>query len=353
MKRHLLFLIAVTPLLSLYPYLEVCAQGGDATLGGNKPATKDSKSSSSAPSPHTLTFGVERKGRLDPKTSAKNTSGSLYEEMILKAGSDDSLSFIVKSNDPSLNTPIVLQIFDRNNAEVAVAKASPEEFKIATPTGGLPANGDYRVRVTCPTNGRGAIPFTIKVDRLGLTSTAYIERFSKIYEKYNEKDQASINETAVKLEKLAREAPNYPTAFERLGIIYLENLNDIGKAEWAFAQAIKTGGAARFAISYDEKWRPMTKLRSGDTGFEDKRNGWLRIKSGMLTLHDARDKMLVTITGKQIQELSKPLATTYSMVQITTNQRKSYTIAPEKMRQVDADLIVRLIENHVNEKADK
>ncbi|MBO0857460.1 MAG: hypothetical protein J2P21_03210 [Chloracidobacterium sp.] len=349
MKRHLLFLIVVTPLLSL----EVYAQGGDPTLGGNKPAVKDSKSSPSAPSPHTLAFGVEKKGRLDPKTSAKNASGSLYEEMIFRAGSEDSLSFIVKSNDPSLNTSLGLQIFGRNNAEVAVAKASPGEFKIATPTGGLPANGDYRVRVTCPMNGKGAIPFTIKIDRLGLTSTAYNERFSKIYEKYNEKDQASIDETADKLEKLAKDAPNFPTAFERLGIIYLENRNDIGKAEWAFAQAIKTGGVARFAISYDGKWRQMTKLRSGDTGFEDKRTGWLRIKSGMLTLHDARDTVLATITGKQIQELSKPMAIKYSMVQITTNMRKTYIIAPERMLQVDADLVVRLIQNHVNEMADK
>ncbi|MBO0724382.1 MAG: hypothetical protein J2P52_02185 [Blastocatellia bacterium] len=343
-------------LLGLSPSLEVYAQGGDPNLGGNKPAPtpgpKDSKLSSSAPSPHTLAFGVERKGKLDPKTSGKNASGSLYEEMILKAESEDSLSFRVKSNDPSLDTSLGLQIFGRNNAEVAVAKASPGEFKIATPTGGLPANGDYRVRVTGPINGRSAVPFTIKVDRLGLTSTAYNERFSKIYEKYNEKDPASVEETAVKLERLARDAPNYPTAFERLGIIYLESRNDIGKAEWAFAQAIKTGGVARLAISYDSKWRQMTKLRSGDTGFEDKRTGWLRIKAGMLTLHDARDKMLVTLTGQQIKELSKTLAATYNLVQITTdNPRRTYIIAPERMRQVDADLVVKLLQNHATGKA--
>jgi hypothetical protein len=343
------------PLLSLGSSLVVYAQGGDPNLGGNKPAPtpgpKDSKLSPPAPSPHTLAFGVERKGKLDPKTSGKNASGSLYEEMILKAESEDSLSFRIKSNDPSLNTSLGLQIFGKNNAEVAVAKASPGEFKIATPTGGLPANGDYRVRVTCPADCRSAVPFTIKVDRLGLTATAYNERFSKIYEKYNEKDPASIEETAVKLERLAKEAPNYPTAFERLGIIYLESRNDIGKAEWAFAQAIKTGGVARFAITYDGKWRQMTKLRSGDTGFEDKRTGWLRIKAGALTLHDAKDKMLVTMTGQQVQELSKTLAITYSMVQITSNTRKTYIIAPERMRQVDADLLVKLIQNHVTGKA--
>jgi hypothetical protein len=152
----------------------------------------------------------------------------------------------------------------------------------------------------------------------------------------------------VKLEKLAKDAPNYPTAFERLGIIYLEIRKDTGKAEWAFDQAIKAGGVARIQISYDSKWRQMAKLRTGDTEFEDKRTGWLRIQAGALTLHDASDKPMVTLTGKQINALSKYPVSAFSLVTIITNNaRKSYIFEPESKRQVEADLVVKLIQNHV------
>jgi hypothetical protein len=333
------------PLLSPSPR-EACAQGGDPNLGGAK-ATPTSGGKDSKPSglaPHMLIFGVERKGRLDPKTSEKNASGSFFEEMSFKAESEDSLSFRIKSVNPSLG----LQILGKNNAEVAVAKDPSGDFKIDTPTGGMPANGDYRVRVTGALSGRNAVPFTIKVNRAGLTSTAYSERFNKIYTNYRYNDPASVDETVAKLERLVREAPDRPTAFERLGIIYLEVRRDFGKAEWAMDRAIKADGVARIKISYDYKWRQMTKLRSGDLGFEDKRSGWLRIQAGKLALYDERDKPMVTLNGRQIKELSKTLVSAYNLVTITANNaRKPYVFAPETMRQVEADLVIKLIQNHV------
>jgi hypothetical protein len=289
---------------------------------------------------------MERKGKLDPKTS-KNESGGFFEEMILRADSEDSLSFSVRSNDPSLR----LRIFGKNNSEVELRKDPSGEFKIATPTGGLPANGDYRVRVTSALSGRGAVPFTIKVDRLGLTAVAYVERYKKIYANYNDKDPASVDETVAKLERFVKEAPNYPTAFERLGMIYFEIRKDAEKAAWAFDQAIKTGGDARIQIAYDNKWRQLTKSRSGAFGFQDKRLGWLRIYAGRLTLHDATDKQMVALTGLQIAELSKSMVPDNNQVTVTTTNRKSYTFAPESMRQVEADLVVKLIQNHVVGKA--
>jgi hypothetical protein len=115
-------------------------------------------------------------------------------------------------------------------------------------------------------------------------------------------------------------------------------------------QAIKTGGVARIQISFDNKWRQMAKLRSGDIGFEDKRTGWLRIQSGIITLHDASDKTLATLTGQQIKDLSKTLVSAYNMVTITTNNPRKpniFNFAPESMRPVEADLVVKLIQNHV------
>jgi len=345
-------LIVILPLLSLFSSLEVCAQGGDPSLPGAKPTpapgAKDSKSASSVPAQHALTFGVERKGKLDPKTSGKNADGRFFEEMILKAESGDSLTFRVKGDNPSLG----LQILGKNNAEVPVAKDASGDFKISTPTGGAPANGDYRVRVTGALSDRNAVPFTIKVDRLGLTATAYAERFNKIYANYRESDPASVEETVAKLERLGRDDPMRPTAFERLGIIYLEVRGDVGKAERAMEQTIKANGVVRIKISFDGKWRPMAKLRSGDLGFEDKRSGWLRIQAGQLTISDAGDKLMASLSGQQIKELSKTLVSAYNMVTITANNtRRPYVFAPEAMRQVEAELVVKLIQNHVMGKA--
>jgi len=350
MKRQLISLIVILPLLSLSSSLEVYAQGGDPNLRGAKPApapgVKESKPS--GPAPHTLSFGMERKGKLDPKTSDRSADGSFYEEMILKAESEDLLTFHVKSDNPSLCPSPGLQIFGRNNAEVAVEEAPSGDFKIATPTGGLPANGDYHVRVTCTLSGRNAVPFKIKVDRVGMTAVAYVDRFNKIYANYRENDPASVEETVAKLERLVREAPERPTASERLGIIYLEVRKDTGKAELAMNQAIKASGVALIKVSFDSKWRQMTKLRSGELGFEDKRTGWLRIQAGMVTLHDASNKTLATLTGQQIKELSKTVVSAYNLVTITVNNsRKPYIFAPESMRPVEADLVVKLIQNHV------
>jgi hypothetical protein len=344
MKRQLIFPIVILPLLSLSPTLYAYAQGGDPNLGGAKPTPTPVVKESKASGTYGLPFGVERKGKLDPKSSEKNSNGNFFEELSFKAESDDSLSFHLTSNDPSLG----LQIFGRNNSEVAVRREPSGDFKIATPTGGLPANGDYRVRVTGALGGKSAIPFSLKVERLGLTATAYVERFNKIYTSYNENDPASVDDTVVKLEKLAKEAPNHSTAFERLGIIYLEIRKDTVKAEWAMDRAIKANGVALIRIAFDNKWRSMTKLRSGDLGFEDRRIGWLKIQSGILTLHDASMKTLATVSKPQIKELSKTVVSAYNLITITTNNsRKPYIFAPESMRQVEADLVVKLIDNHI------
>jgi hypothetical protein len=347
MKRQLISIIFLLPLFVLFFSSEIHAQPADGALPGTKstttgaPGAKETKSGSSGPT--MLAFGAERKGKLDPRTS-KSDSGTFFEDIHFRGESDDSLSFRLMSADPSLG----LQLFGRNNTEIAVRKDPSGDFRIATPTGGLPADGEYRVRVTGALSGKSAVPFTIKLDRLGLTAVAYVERFNRIYASYNDKDPASVDETVVKLEKLAKDAPNYPAAFERLGIIYLEIRKDAAKAEWAMDRALRVNGSAIVQITFDNKWRQMTKLRTGDMGFEDKRIGFLKIQSGIVTLNDAGRKTLVTISGPQIKELSKAVVSAYNLVTITTNNsRKPYIFAPEAMRQVEADLVVKLINDHV------
>jgi hypothetical protein len=339
MKRQLISLMIILPLLSLFLSLEIYAQDPEGKLREIKPTP----SVSATP---TLPFGVERKGKLDPRTSDKNGSGGFFEEMILKdAKSEDLLSFQIESDNPSLG----LQILGKNGAEVAVAKDPSGKFKINTPTGRLPANGDYRVRVTGVLNGRNAIPFKLEVNRL-LTAVAYSERLGAI----DNDSTAPVEKKVAELEELVKVAPDdrfRSLAYGRLIGFHLERM-DVVKAEAAMDRMIKASGAVSFKIAYDNKWRTMAKSRAGGFGFEDNRVGSLKIQAGQLTISDARNKALATLTGQQIGELSKALVSAYNLVTITDNdKRKRYFFAPESMRQGEADLIIKMIQKHVMGKA--
>jgi hypothetical protein len=357
MKRQLTFLIIILPLLSLFSTLEAYAQGGAPKLTGAEPAptpkpnktgVRDTKSPSRAPANPTLAFGEGKNGRLDPKTSDKSADGSYYEEMILNAKSDDWLSFHVEGDNPLLG----LQILDKNNAEVPVAKEPSGDYKINTPTGGVPADGEYRVRVTGMLIGKDASPFKINVNRLGLTVMVYVERFNQINSNYRESDPASVAETLSKLEELVRDDPSRSTAFELLGRIYLDIRKDIAKAEAAMEQAIKTRGVALVKISFDNKWRQMTKSRSGDYSFEEPRLGWLKIGPGQVTITDLSNNSLLNLSGQQIKESTKAVVSgknsEYNLVTITADSaRKPYIFAPKTMQPAETDLVIRLIQNYV------
>jgi hypothetical protein len=358
MKRKLISLIIILPLFTLSYSLEVYGQGGDPSLGGAKPTPAPTPkpmvgrgpkpAAPSAPVILNLNVGEERKGRLDPKTSDKNLDGSVYEEMILTAKSEDSLSFHIEGDNPLLG----LQILDKSDAEVAVAKDPSGDYKIATPTGGVPADGEYRVRVTGVIIGKSAVPFTINVTRHGLTPIAYNERFNKIYTSYNENDPASVDATLAQLEELSRDNPTRSTAFELLGRIYLDIRRDPEKAEIAMDQAIKTRGVALIKIAFDNQWRRISKLRSGEYGFEDARSGWLKIGPGQVTLTDLSNRTLASVSGIQIKELTKTLISAYNLVTITAdNSRKPFVFAPKNMAPAETDLVIKLIQNHVVGKA--
>jgi hypothetical protein len=356
MKRQLISLMIILPLLSLFSTLEVYSQDGVPKLTGAEPAptpktnktgVRDTKSPSNAPANRTLAFGEGKNGRLDPKTSDKGADGSFYEEMILNAKSEDRLSFHVEGESPLLG----LQILDKNKAEVPVAKDPSGDFIINTTTAGVPADGEYRVRVTGVLIGKSASPFKISVNRLGLTVITFAERFDQIKSNYREFDPASVEETVAKLEELGRVSPCYPTAFELLGRIYLNKYKDFGKAEVAMDQAIKARGVALVHISFDNKWRQMAKSRSGNYDFEDSRQGWLKIGPGKVVITDMNNNDLVSLSGLQIKDLSKAqvaATTTYNIVLITAdNTRKPYFFVPQNKQMAEIDLVIRLIQNHV------
>ncbi len=114
------------------------------------------------------------------------------------------------------------------------------------------------------------------------------------------------------------------------------------------AQAIKLNGAAVVKITYDAQWRRVAKLRTGKFGWEEARTGWLRIRPGQLVLTDPSNKSLASLNGQQIRELSKIVTAASYMVSITAeNMRRPFIFAPASLQSAEADLVVKLIQNHV------
>jgi hypothetical protein len=191
---------------------------------------------------------------------------------------------------------------------------------------------------------------------VGLTTTVYTERYRQIYFDYTN-SKASLNDTVTKLEDLVKQGTDETLrsiTYQFLGLLYLHGQKDVGKAEWAMEQAIKNKGAALVEISFDNKWRQMAKSRSGDYDFEDPSKGWLKIESGRLTLTDLKsvtlqnDKTPASLTGQQIREVTKTLNSAYPLVKIATdNTKKPYIFAAGAKLQVEADLVIKLIQKHV------
>ncbi len=363
MKRQRIptFVAVVASALFLLPCvrLSLQAQSGSGALPTVKPTpapkprptTPKPATTTVAVAPVTLTlvFNQDANGRLDPKGSEKAAGGSLFQEYILNAKSDEVLVFRLQSENPALG----LQLLDADKKEVALSKdAASGEFKINSQTGALPADGEYRLRVSGAASGKAAIPYSVKVNRLGLTGSSYQERFNSIYAAYAALPEGTstglLYETLAKLEELAAADENRATTFELLGIIYLYNKHDAAKAGQAMEQAIKLKGAAVVKISYDSQWRRMARLKTGRFDWEDARTGWLRIRPGQIALTDPSNKTLATLNGTQIKELSKILTANSNLVTITAeNVRKPFIFAPGSGQQAEADLVIKLIQNYV------
>ena len=350
MKSQLKVLsVAVAALILFSPFSansKIYAQSGTGELPSTKPTPTPKGGAKTAAKPvapvtPTLAFDQEVKGKLDPRGSEKE-GGNLVEDHILNAKSEDLLIFQLQSAETNLN----LQIRDKDKNEVAVVKdAATGNFKISSANGGLPADGEYRVRVVGATS-KTAIPFSLKVVRVGLTANVYNERFNQIVINFRESDPASVDETMAKLEDLTKADASKAGAFEFLGIISLYNKHDIAKAEQAMDQAIKLNGAAVVKITYDGQWRRMAKLRGGKFGWEDPRTGWLRIRPGQVELTDPSNKVLVTVVGAQIKELSKILTASSNLITVT-GERRQFIFEPGSGKQEEADLVIKLVQTHV------
>jgi hypothetical protein len=218
------------------------------------------------------------------------------------------------------------------------------------------AQGGDAILAPPPPKAKPGTRSASRTKRAGLTTVEYTDRYRQIYYDYTN-TKVSLEETVTKLEDLVKQATDDSArsiTYQFLGLLYLHGRNDPGKAEAAMERAIKANGSALVEISFDNKWRQMAKSRSGDYDFEDAVRGWIKIESGKLTLTDLNSKTLqndktpASLTGQQIKEVSKTLNSAYTLVKITTdNTRRPYYFAAGAKRQVEADLVIKLIQKHV------
>jgi hypothetical protein len=356
MKRRLLINFAAALVLLLFASFNrsfhLRAQGGEAKLssekktapntttpprGNNKSAKVVEPAKPVVTGPIKLSFNQEAKSQLDPRATEK------FIDFLFEAKNTDLLT--INSDNPALT----IQLFDKENSAVALTKgATAGELRLNTSTGGLPADGEYRLRVTAPVSSKNAAPFTIKINRLGLTSNVYSERLQKIVLDFRANNPASVDETLLKLEELTKDDNNRAGAFEFLGIIYLHNRQDTAKAEAAMTQALKLNGAAIIKISFDHQWRRLVKLRSGKPGWEDARTGWLQLRPNHLEISDSGHQALATLKAAQIKEMAKMAVDDHHAITITTdNTARPFIFAPSNMQPAAADLIVKLVQIYV------
>ena len=224
-----------------------------------------------------------------------------------------------------------------------------------------PSDGELRPKAPPPLKPKSNPRPTPRNKNVGLTPEVYNQRYLQIYNDYTG-SKASLNDTVTRLEDLVKQAPEdrfRATAWQFLGLLYLHGQSDSAKAEGAMEQAIRYKGSALIEISFDQKWRQLTKLRSGDYDFEDRGKGWIRIESGKLTLVDMtsgaplkNDKIEASLNAQQIREVEKILSSAFPLVKITTDTtKKPFIFAAGAKRQVEADLVIKLIQKHILGKA--
>lgn len=335
-----LFLVA----LILMP-VPAAAQGGSGELPGTKPAPGARPRREGAPAITAITLDRAIESRLDPRTSDKIAAGNFFQEYDWPAArANDLYTIRLQTEDPN----IVVQVFDRENIEVPLSKDASGNWSVKTNTGGLPADGDYIVRVSGRIGVRKAVPYTMTVARQGLLPAIYNERFQNIILNFRESDPASVDETLARLDELAAEDDYKPGALEFIGIIQLYNKGDFEKAEKAMERAIKANGAAVLRIYHDKQWRGTVKGADGKFNFQEPQTGWLRIRPGRLLIADFGNRTLATLENGKVTEVLKIESGESSLVSVAADGAPTpYIFMPGTKQAAEADIVIRLIQKHV------
>lgn len=286
---------------------------------------------------------------LDPRTSGQVKAGIYYDEFLFQGSEDDIFTIFLQTPNPGLT----VQVYDKvGHGLPTLRDPRSGEFKLDTQGGTLPGTGEYRLRVVgVVSEAAGAIGYTIRLNRTGLTETGYQEKLQAIILAFNAPETKNVDETIAKLEGLVDQDGSQPGGFELLGVMYLYHRNDLVKAAAAMESAIKLKGAAVFRVTHDPVLgRTPRKKPDGQYDWVESKTSWLRIQPDQLSLADMSNEQetIFSLTGGQIREATTTKAGTMPIISIKTpTQSKGYSFCPGTKGQAEADLILKMLRTYV------
>jgi hypothetical protein len=294
-----------------------------------------------------LAFNQGAEGNLDAKTAGRLTQTSYYDEYIVMATGGELFTIRLQSANPGL----AVQVFDKEKAGLPILKdPRTGEFKLDTPDGTLPGDGEYRVRVLGALAEANAAPIAYKLNLnlTGWTEDGYRARLQQIISAFNAPGEKKVNEAIAQLEQLAHEDAGKPGAYEHLGVLYLYHRSDLAKALAQMEQAIKLGGSASFQITHDRQWRQPRK--QGQTfNWDDQRISWFKIRSGQIEVTDSSEspQTLLSTSGRQIKGIERAGASAVIEIKPEGARNKSRYFAPNTKNPAEAEAIVNLMKTHI------
>lgn len=314
--------------------------GAESKNAPAKPATLAKRPATVAP----LTFNQAVVTSLEATNAGRLPTGHYYNEYTLSAKASDLLAIQYQPDSPALS----LRIYDAAQAELPIVKDSMTgDYRFDTPTGTVPVDGDYRVRVLNTSEEKKAAgAYTLKIVRSGMTEAAYEAQLQVITAGFKAADATSADAVLKQLELLIAEDPNKPGAFELAGVMHLNFKNDAAKATTFMEQALKLGGAGMFKVTYDSQWRRPKRTGAGMV-WEDPKVGWLRIYEGKAVLADINNpnQIISTVLGTQMGRIERLPVAPVLIVQI--GPRNNIQFSPASKNNTEADLIARFLQTYV------
>ena len=296
-----------------------------------------------------LSFNQQMQAGLDERNSGRNKAGNYFNEYVFNGKPSDLFTLQFQADNPALS----LLFYDAAGNELPLTKdMQTGDYKLGTPNGTLPGEGEYRVRILNASEAKLATgSYALKLVRAGMVEAAYVAELEKIARAFKSADPASVELTAKQLEQLAADDPKRPGAFELLGVIYQYHKPSAEKAVYNYEQAIRLGGAAQFKVNYDGQ-SAAPKRRGEMLEWRESKIAWLRLFEGRLLMADPADasKILFSFNGVQMRNVER--SSSSPLITIQGLMRRNYYLAPlaGAAQSDEANLIVRLLQTYVIKK---
>lgn len=293
-----------------------------------------------------VAFNQEVAGKIDAPTAGRIPPNVFFQEFALTA--TDADLFTIQLNSPAASLKVELLDATKINLPLKRDEHSGA-YQLATPEAVLPADGEYRVRVSVAPSPTLTAPilYALKLNHLGLTAAGYKNRLEQIVKGFSPQ---KVEESIGQLERLAQDDAKQAGAYEYLGLLYNEFKKDQVKASAAMLQAIKLGGAAIFKIAHDSQWRkPSRDRQTQRLTFQELKTSWLRISATSLVLADFNtpDKPLATLSKAQVKEVTRVLPSSIIVVKHNNKLFKIENVSVGLSTPAEAEMVVDLIKGNL------